>query len=574
MGSSIFSLVLLTVFLLFVSAFSLRPSLPAEKSATPPIVVAACKASRDPASCQLALNQSRHVSPGTTALQLIQSLLNLTFQNLDTAESQMKHILSGSTGNLNRTMAANNSLEAIGYSRYRVGLTDQHGLAGDRLKDGRAWLSAALSYQYGARSDLRNVNDTADVIAAMEFMNDTLIATTSTALSMLANYDLHGENTSLWGPPVTERDGYWEPAGGSWSEFEGGVPKELPPNATVCNSGGCDYETVQEAVDAAPESKPAERFVIWIKGGVYKETVRISLYRYNVVLLGDGIGKTVITGSLNVGQPGMTTSESATVGVLGDGFMASNITFENTGVGAQAVAFLSDGDHTLMETCEFKGNQDTLYAKSLRHYYKSCRIQGNVDFIFGNAAAFFQDCEILVVPRPFQPEKGEKNAVTAHGRNDPAQTTGFVFHNCSINGTEEYMKLYHSNSKVHITYLGRPWKEYSRTVFIGSSFEVIISKDGWSPWQGDFALSTLYYGEFENTGAGGNTAGRVSWSSTIPPEHLNSYSVHNFIQGDGWIPVSDNAFFICRNIPNCISNTKYATGSGLLIFFVLMIWIL
>ena len=224
-------------------------------------------------------------------------------------------------------------------------------------------------------------------------------------------------------------------------------------------------------------------------------------------------------------------------GVVGDGFMASGITFQNTaGPDAhQAVAFRSDSDLSAVENCEFIGNQDTLYAHALRQYYKSCRIQGNVDFIFGNSASFFQDCDILIAPRQLRPEKGETNAVTAHGRIDPAQSTGFVFQNCLINGTDKYMTLYYNKPKVHKNFLGRPWKEYSRTVFLDCTLEALISPNGWLPWSGDFALKTLYYGEYRNTGAGANTAGRVSWSSQIPDEHVNSYSIQNFIQ---WISTS------------------------------------
>lgn len=217
--------------------------------------------------------------------------------------------------------------------------------------------------------------------------------------------------------------------------------------------------------------------------------------------------------------------------------MASNITFQNTAdpVTYQAVAFRSQSDLSVIENCEFLGNQDTLYAHSLRQYYKSCRIQGNVDFIFGNAAAFFQDCVILVAPRQVNPEAGERNTVTAHARTDPAQSTGFVFHNCLINGTEEYMALYKRDPKRHQNFLGRPWRAYSRTVFINSTLETLISPQGWLPWSGDFALATLYYGEFGNAGPGADLAGRVPWSNQIPEEHVQAYTVNNFIQGDDWI---------------------------------------
>lgn len=228
-------------------------------------------------------------------------------------------------------------------------------------------------------------------------------------------------------------------------------------------------------------------------------------------------------------------------GVLGDGFMASGLTIENTAPGPvahQAVAFRLDSDLSVIENCEFLGNQDTLYAHSLRQYYKSCRIEGNVDFIFGNSASYFEDCQILVRPRQVKPEKGENNAVTAHGRTDPAQSTGFVFHNCLINGTEEYMALYRSKPQVHKNFLGRPWKEYSRTVYIDCNLEALITPQGWMPWSGDFALKTLYYGEFKNTGPGSDTSSRVSWSSQVPAEHLDTYSVKSFIQGDEWISTS------------------------------------
>nr|XP_009770358.1 PREDICTED: probable pectinesterase/pectinesterase inhibitor 51 [Nicotiana sylvestris] len=326
--------------------------------------------------------------------------------------------------------------------------------------------------------------------------------------------------------------------------IRGGVPSSLKSNVTVCKAGNCDYKTVQEAVNAAPNYLVYEKFVIWIKAGLYDEIIRIPLAKRNVVFLGDGMGKTVITGSLNVGHMGnngVTTFESATVGVLGDGFMARGLTIQNTaGPDAQqAVAFRSSSDHSIVENCEFLGNQDTLYLNSLRQYYKSCRIQGNIDFIFGNAAAFFQDCDILVAPRLVNPENGETNAVTAHGRIEPGQSTGFVFHNCSINGTEEYMKLYYSNASVHKTFLGRPWKEYSRTVFIQCKLGDLINPAGWMPWSGEFALKTLYYGEFENSGgAAANAKERVLWSSKIPAQHIYSYSLHNFIQGDQWIPSS------------------------------------
>ncbi|KAD5960559.1 hypothetical protein R6Q59_013632 [Mikania micrantha] len=490
----------------------------------------ACKATRFQQLCESSLASYPNANP----VEIIQSALTVSGENLRQAQSMAESILAAAAGDLNHTTAGKNCIEHLQNSGYRLKLTADAMSRGD-TKDGRAWTSAGLSYQYDCWSALKYVNDTKMINETMSFLN-TLIGYTSNALSLMMAYDVFGDKTASWTPPKTERDGFWEPTGLAGSEEpQLAVPTSLKADVTVCKTGGCDYTVVQEAVNASPDWGHRQ-FVILVKTGVYEETVRVGLEKQNLVVLGDGIGKTIITGSLNVGQHGLSTYNTATFGVSGDRFMASGLTIANTaGPDAhQAVAFRSESDQSIIENCEFLGNQDTLYAHSLRQFYKSCRIQGNVDFIFGTSAAIFQDCTILVRPRQLNPEKGENNAVTAHGRIDPAQSTGFVFENCLINGTEEYMKLYNSNPKVHKNYLGRPWKEYSRTIFIDCVLEALVSPQGWMPWAGDFALQTLYYGEFDNHGQGSDLSGRVAWSSRIPADHVNVYSARNFLQGDQW----------------------------------------
>ncbi|KAJ1405064.1 Pectinesterase, catalytic [Sesbania bispinosa] len=551
--ASLFSLSLLSLFLFLLTLSSAshhnhpspfpspspkpKPSL--STNATPEIQQA-CKATRFPQQCESSLSQSNHLPSNPTSLQLLQSAIAISSENLVTAQSMVKSILDSSAASRNRTVAATTCLEVLNNSQHRISLATD-ALPRGRTKDARAWLSAALVYQYECWNGLKYANDSRAVGEAMSFF-ESLYTLSSNALSIAFSYDVYGNDTASWKPPATERDGLWE-ASGSGSGSVPGIPSTLTPDVTVCKEGGNEcYKTVQEAVNAAPDNGvDGKKFVIYIKEGVYEETVRVPLEKRNVVFLGDGMGKTVITGSANVGQPGMTTYNSATLAVLGDGFMAKDLTIQNTaGPDAhQAVAFRLDSDLSVIENCEFIGNQDTLYAHSLRQFYKSCRIVGNVDFIFGNSAAIFQDCQILVCPRQLKPEKGENNAITAHGRTDPAQSTGFVFQNCLINGTEDYMALYHSKPQVHKNYLGRPWKEYSRTVFINSLLEALVTPQGWMPWSGDFALKTLYYGEFENSGPGSDLSQRVPWSSKVPAEHVFTYSVQNFIQGDEWMPSSN-----------------------------------
>ncbi|KAI7733288.1 hypothetical protein M8C21_033706 [Ambrosia artemisiifolia] len=88
-------------------------------------------------------------------------------------------------------------------------------------------------------------------------------------------------------------------------------PRILIPNVTV---GKGKFRTVMAAVDAAP-NKSTSRYVIRITAGTYKEHVHIPRFKSNIMFIGDGIDKTIITGNNNVGNSkGTTTTKSATVG--------------------------------------------------------------------------------------------------------------------------------------------------------------------------------------------------------------------------------------------------------------------
>lgn len=308
LSSSFFALLLLL--------FSLSSATVSEQTENG-VIHEACKASRDPPTCESALSQSGHVLPtNATLLDVIQSATWVSAKNLDIAAVMVNQVLDSSAGNVNLTTAARGCLEGLINSQYRTILAAEV-LPRGKFKDARAWMSAALGYQSGCSSGLGNVNTNHLTNETVTFLND-LVPLTANALGMLVNYDNFGEETGLWGPARTERDGFWDRVNGSgsWIDFNGGVPAGLEANVTVCNGGGCNYQTVQEAVDVAPNNAAGQRFVIWIKAGVYEETVWVPLQKKNVVFLGDGMGKTVITGSLNAGMPGISTYFSATVGEL------------------------------------------------------------------------------------------------------------------------------------------------------------------------------------------------------------------------------------------------------------------
>ncbi|KAH7845406.1 hypothetical protein Vadar_001631 [Vaccinium darrowii] len=151
-----------------------------------------------------------------------------------------------------------------------------------------------------------------------------------------------------------------------------------------------------------------------------------------------------------------------------------------------------------------------------------------VDFIFGNGAAVLQNCKIFTrTPLPLQ-----KVTITAQGRKDPHQSTGFSIQDSYVYATQP-------------TYLGRPWKQYSRTVFMNTFMTGLVQPRGWLEWNGDFALSTLWYGEYRNYGPGASLTGRVKWPGyhMIRDASVASYfTVRQFINGVSWLPATGVKF--------------------------------
>lgn len=302
---------------------------------------------------------------------------------------------------------------------------------------------------------------------------------------------------------------------------------------TVSQDGSGNFTTINDAIAAAPNKSVSSDgyLLIYVTAGVYEEYVTIDKKKTFLMMIGDGINKTIITGNHSV-VDGWTTFGSPTFAVVGQGFVGVNMTIRNTAgaVKHQAVALRNGADLSTFYSCSFEGYQDTLYTHSLRQFYRECDIYGTVDFIFGNAKVVFQNCNLY----PRLPMSGQFNAITAQGRTDPNQDTGTSIHNCTIKATDD---LASSNGAVS-TYLGRPWKEYSRTVYMQTFMDNVINVAGWRAWDGEFALSTLYYAEFNNTGPGSSTDGRVTWQGyhVINATDAANFTVANFLLGDDWLP--------------------------------------
>uniref|UniRef100_A0A0E0H6E2 pectinesterase n=1 Tax=Oryza nivara TaxID=4536 RepID=A0A0E0H6E2_ORYNI len=301
------------------------------------------------------------------------------------------------------------------------------------------------------------------------------------------------------------------------------------PDKVVAKDGSGDFKTITEAVNAVPKNSPT-RFVIYVKAGEYNEYVTIPSSLPNIFMYGDGPTKTRVLGNKS-NKDGVATMATRTFSAEGNGFVCKSMGFVNTAgpEGHQAVALHVQGDMSVFFNCKFEGYQDTLYVHANRQFFRNCEVTGTIDYIFGNSAAVFQSC-LMTVRKPMD---NQANMVTAHGRTDPNMPTGIVLQDCRIVPEQALFPV-----RLQIaSYLGRPWKEYARTVVMESVIGDFIKPEGWSEWMGDVGLKTLYYAEYANTGPGAGTSKRVTWPGyrVIGQAEATQFTAGVFIDGLTWL---------------------------------------
>ncbi|KAK6283606.1 hypothetical protein POUND7_002558 [Theobroma cacao] len=414
------------------------------------------------------------------------------------------------------------SMDRIADSMVALGKKDV-----DSHSDAHAWLSSVLTNHVTC---LDGVQGSARTL--MEPGLNDLISRARTSLAVFVS--ISPGKTRFVDPSIDEFP--------SWVSSKDrkllqALPNEIKANVVVAKDGSGNYKTLAEAVAAAPD-KSKIRYIIHVKNGTYKENVEIGKKKKNLMIVGDGMNSTIITGSLNF-VDGTTTFKSATVAAVGDGFIAQDIWFQNTAGPEkhQAVALRVGADQSVINRCKIDAYQDTLYTHSNRQFYRDSYVTGTVDFIFGNAAVVFQNCKLVAR----KPMSSQSNMVTAQGRTDPNQNTGTSIQNCNIIASADLRPVKASIK----SYLGRPWKEYSRTVVMQSYIADHIDPSGWSIWNGDFALKTLYYGEYMNRGPGAGTCKRVKWPGyriLTKAEEAKPFTVAELIQGGSWLKSTGVAY--------------------------------
>ncbi|XP_008809854.2 pectinesterase-like [Phoenix dactylifera] len=489
-----------------------------------------CANSPSPAPCNAVISTAlsalgRRSKPDP--VQVLQTILHQSLLQIDsflTVADNFHRPIDG-TGSIQRSALAD-CIHLMDLSRDLL-RDSASAISAEAYTEARTWLSAALTNHVTCSDGL-----TRPIGPLMEAHLESLTALASASLAVLSAVSPSDgdaiERVRRFPSWLTVKDR---------KLLESSSSDGIAANVTVAAEGSGDYKTVQEAVDSAPD-KGKVRYVIYVKEGTYKENVVVGKKKTNVMIVGDGMNSTVITGSLNV-VDGSTTFNSATFAAVGEGFILQDICIENTAGPEkhQAVALRVGADRSAINRCRLDGYQDTLYAHSLRQFYRDSVISGTVDFIFGNAAVVFQNCNLIAR----KPMSHQQNLVTAQGRVDPNQNTGTSIQSCKVVPSDDLKPVKGSIP----TYLGRPWKEYSRTVFMQSYIDDHVDPKGWMEWSGDFALDTLYYGEYANIGPGAGTSGRVNWTGyhvITDPNVAKDFTVAGLIQGGTWLQPTGVAF--------------------------------
>jgi pectin methylesterase-like acyl-CoA thioesterase len=210
-----------------------------------------------------------------------------------------------------------------------------------------------------------------------------------------------------------------------------------------------------------------------------------------------------------------------------------NATHRQEPEGSQALALLVTGDRAAFRNVRLLGNQDTVYVGSregpspdsrapTRQYFSDCYIEGNVDFIFGDGNALFENCEIHSTAHSI-------GYITAQGRRQADQDSTFVFSHCRLT----------AEPGVGNVWLGRPWRAHAAVVFLDTEMGGHIQPAGWREWHpGETRyIETAFYGEYRSSGPGASPAARDPHTKFLSMEEAARYERKRFLAGpDGWDP--------------------------------------
>lgn len=344
---------------------------------------------------------------------------------------------------------------------------------------------------------------------------------------------------------VTDRSGNsFEGTTLTFRTMERTQPSARLYDAVVGKDNACDYATLQAAIDAAPAGR-IKPWLILVKNGEYKGHVEIPANKPFMHIIGQDRDQTVICDDLLCGgDNAVHVSVGATVVVKANDCFFENITLENSfghrnQSGPQALALNTMGDRTVFNNVAMLSYQDTWItpsASAYRAYVRNSLIEGAVDFIY-NSGDIFIDNTTLLINR----KSGGFIVAPSHAED---VKWGYVFNNCTITAPGVA-----SETSV---WLGRPWHNSPKTVFLNTRAEVTIPATGWYETMGGLPA---IWADYNTVDANGNPLDLSQRRDTyykivdgekvygkaknfLTDEEAAQYTVGNVLSGaDKWNPM-------------------------------------
>ncbi|KAG2065766.1 carbohydrate esterase family 8 protein [Suillus decipiens] len=307
-----------------------------------------------------------------------------------------------------------------------------------------------------------------------------------------------------------------------------------------------NFQSVQAAIDSLPSTGDA---VILIGKGEYFGTINVARSA-PLTLLGQLDPSTAYDSAGNASQrnivhiwnnlyvkPGMNDPETATLIISpssgenfgNTNFRAYNIDFENRAANyaiSQALVTAISYANASFYGCTFASYQDTWLTSSGAYtYVVDSIIYGQTDYLFGFGLAWFQN--VILANRAcgggitaWQGQSGTKNGAYIVDsqiiRSPDANATTMTDAGCS---------------------LGRPWNAMAVAVYLNTYMDESIRPEGFTSWSGSGSIpDTTYYAEFNSSGPGGSTSGRVAQDHILTSEQASSFTLEEVFDGiPAWI---------------------------------------
>lgn len=330
----------------------------------------------------------------------------------------------------------------------------------------------------------------------------------------------------------------------TFTTMERQQPQHRLYDAVVAQDGSGDYLSVQAAIDAAPAGR-ALPWLIFIKNGEYKEHVDVPATKPYLHFIGQTRDGVVIKDDrLSGGDNAVHVSVGATVVVNANNTFFENLTMENIWgherqAGPQALALNTGGDRIALNGVRLLSYQDTWITTSTsnnRHYIRNSVIEGAVDFIY-NSGNVFLDGDTLEINRP----SGGFIVAPSHAAD---VKWGYVFMNNVLRPV--------AGMNVTDIWLGRPWHNQPKTVFVNLQTFINIPAAGWYETMG--GLPALW-ADYNTVDAQGNPVDLSQRRDTyyytdangervygtaknyLTDEEAAQYTIKNVVGGDdNWQP--------------------------------------